>query len=133
MNPALLTRQVPLLYALLVALALGILSLAGCGDRPGTVEGTVRDEESQEAVDQAKVVVFALETLDSSDSLNIYGKRSALQEQVTDESGEFSFSLEPGNYVIKVWVEDLEVGNRMIQVKPGRRTAADFMIKVPLP
>jgi hypothetical protein len=84
-------------------------------------------------VSQAQVVVFALETIDGAGSLDIFGKGTLLQKQFTDENGKFSFSLEPGSYVIQVWVEGLEVGDRMVQVKPGRMTAVDFTVEIPPP
>jgi hypothetical protein len=120
-----------LLQGLLIVLALGILSLAGCGKQAGTAEGTVRDSASQEAVSQAQVVVFGLESLEGAGDLDVYSKGALLQKQFTDENGAFSFSLEPGRYVIQVWVEGLEVGDRMVQVKPGQATPVDFSIEIP--
>ena len=122
-------KRSPVLQALLIVLALGISSLAGCGNRPGTAEGTVRDAASQEAVGQAQVIVFALESLKGSGSMDVYSKGALLEKQFTDENGNFSFSLEPGSYVIQVWVEGLEAGDRMVQVKPGRVTTVDFSVE----
>ena len=122
-------RRSPVLRALFIALALGLLSLAGCGNRPGTAEGTVRDAASQEAVGQAQVIVFALESLKGAGNLDVYSKGAVLEKQFTDENGNFSFSLEPGSYVIQVWVEGLEAGDRMVQIKPGRVTTVDFSVE----
>jgi len=131
MNPKTVMRRFLLLQGLLIVLALGILSLAGCGNQAGTAGGTVRDATSQEAVGQAQVVVFGLESLKGAGNLDVYSRGAILQKQFTDESGSFSFSLEPGNYVIQVWVDGVEVGDRMVQIKPGRATTVDFSIEIP--
>ena len=121
------------IFGLLIVMAIATLSSASCGSRPGTVEGMVTEAESGEAVQQAQVSVFALERFEDVSNLEVYEKGNLLTEQLTDENGKFSLSVEPGSYVIQVWTKDLEAADRMVQVKSGRVTTVDFSLGIPSP
>jgi hypothetical protein len=80
-----------------------------------------------------RVVVYRLTGADDSGQVTVYQKGTALQEQVTDEKGDYLFSLEPGAYVVEVWVNDQKVGNRLVKVEPGRSATTDFQVESPSP
>ena len=126
-------RRFLLIYGLVGILICGGLGLAGCGDQPGTIEGTVTDAASQEVVGQAQVVVFALERTKDFGDLDVYSKGIVLREDLTDGNGHYAYTLAPGTYVIQVWAEGLEVADRMVEVKSGRTVTLDFSVEIPSP
>lgn len=120
-------------FALALALMFGVLGLAGCGDKLGAVEGTVTDAATGELVPNARVVVYGLEKVEGMGNLDTFTKGLILQKQFVDEDGGYSLSLEKGTYVFQVWIEGMEVTDRMVEVKSGRTTTADFEVQVPSP
>jgi hypothetical protein len=112
---------------------LAVLALAGCGDQPGTIRGTViRSQDGKPAV-QAEVVVFVLNKLEGPSKLDVFTKGDMIQTMSTGEDGAFSFSLEPGDYVVEVWLEGVEAASSRLQVRAGQTTAADFHVDNPSP
>lgn len=120
-------------YEFLIVLVIGVLGLLGCSSEPGIVKGVVSQASSGEPIAQAQIVVFPLEKAEEVRAVDAYTKGNASLKQATDENGAFSISLEEGSYVIEVWVESLEVGNRMVKVKGGRTINVDFPVDVPSP
>lgn len=120
-------------YKLFIVLAIGTLVLLGCDNQPGTVEGTVIHAQSGEPVVEAEIVVFELEAAEKVPQLDAYTKSDIYLKQTTDKNGAYSVSLEKGSYIIEVWVQDHEVGNRMVRVKSNRVTTIDFSVTVPTP
>jgi hypothetical protein len=121
------------IFALCILLALGAWSLVSCGDRLGTVEGVVSNAADGSLLIGAQVVVYSLEKAEGVGQLDAYTKRDIIQKQLTGEDGTYTFSLEAGTYVMQVWLEGLEVADRMVEVKSGRTTTADFEVAPPSP
>jgi hypothetical protein len=115
-------------YGLLIVLMIGALCLAGCGSGPGTVEGTVIDASDGTPIADAEVIVLDLKRYEAVGDMNVFQKGTAIQKVLTDENGAYSVSLDPNSYVIQVWLEDVEVADRMVEVKPGRATTIDFSV-----
>jgi hypothetical protein len=122
-------RRLILLGMFLVVL--GVLCLAGCGNQPGVLEGTVTEAQTGQPVAQAQVLVYALEGVDEITHLDTYQKGEAIEQQTTVEDGAFSISLDPGRYVLSIRVGGLEVENRLVEIKSGRRTLADLGVTLP--
>lgn len=112
-------------------MALSALGLAGCGNQPGVLEGTVTDAQTGQPMAQAQILVYALEGVDEITHLDTYQKGEAIEKQTTAEDGAFSLSLAPGRYVVSIRVEGLEVENRLVEIKSGRRTVADLGVTLP--
>jgi len=110
---------------------LSTLGLAGCGNQPGVLEGTVTDVQSGQPVAQAQALVYALEGVDEITHLDTYQKGEAVEKQTTAEDGAFSISLAPGRYVLSIRVEGLEVENRLVEIKSGRKTLTDLGVMLP--
>ena len=125
-----MSKNIPFL-SLLMAVLWGVFCLASCGGRPGTVKGTVVDSQSGQPVVDAQVVVYELMEAKDVTNLSVFQKGVILQKQVTDGDGAFSFSLEPADYVIQVWIDGLEVADRLVKVKSGRETPLDLEVSVP--
>jgi hypothetical protein len=120
-------------YALLLMMAAG-LGLAGCGtQRPGKIGGAVSDAQSGKAAAQAHVVVYGLSNPEGTVQIEVYQKGGVLQEALVDEKGEYSLSLNPGAYIVEVWVNGQKVGNRMVKVRSGRAAVVDFKVELPSP
>jgi len=126
-------KQISLIYRLAVVLVVVALVLAGCGRKPGTMEGTVTDAQSSEPIAGATVAVFALERFQDVSNMDVYKKGVILHKLSTDESGQYTLSLDADKYVIQIWVDGIEVADRMVEIKPGRSTTADFNVEVPSP
>lgn len=112
-------------------MVLSALGLAGCGNQPGVLEGTVTDAQTGQPMAQAQILVYALEGVDEITHLDTYQKGEAIEKQTTAEDGAFSLSLAPGRYVVSIRVEGLEVENRLVEIKSGRRTVADLGVTLP--
>jgi len=110
---------------------LSALGLASCGNRPGVLEGTVTESQTGQPVAQAQVLVYALKGVNEITNLDVYQKGDAIEEQTTAADGSFSVSLAPGRYIVSIWVEDLEVENRMVEIQSGRRTPVDLGVTLP--
>ena len=67
-------KQISLIYRLAVVLVVVALVLAGCGRKPGTMEGTVTDAQSSEPIAGATVAVFALERFQDVSNMDVYKK-----------------------------------------------------------
>jgi hypothetical protein len=119
------------ILVLLAMAVIGSLGLMACGDQPGVVEGTVTQASGGEPMAQTQVVIYGTKKAEEVTGLDVYQKGPLLQKQLTDENGRFSFSLEPGSYIIQVWIQGLEVADRMVKVKAGRTTTTDFAVAVP--
>jgi hypothetical protein len=118
-------------YRLLFALSILIVSLSACGNAPGEVTGTVRRVGSGELVAEGQVVVFALNTFKNLDGLEVYERGDVIRTQNLDESGTYSFSLSPGNYVIEAWVPQVATVRNQIEIRAGRTTTADLEVVEP--
>jgi hypothetical protein len=110
---------------------LSALALVGCGNQPGVLEGTITEAQTGQPVAQAQVLVYALEGVDEITHLDTYQKGDAIEQQTTAEDGAFSISLAPGRYVVSIRVGGLEVENRLVEIKSGRRTLTDLGVTLP--
>jgi hypothetical protein len=110
---------------------LSALGLASCGNQPGVLEGTITDIQTGQPVAQAQVLVYALENVDEITNLDTYQKGEAVEKQTTAEDGAFSISLVPGKYIVSIRVGGLEVENRLVEIKSGRRTLTDLSVTLP--
>jgi hypothetical protein len=126
--------------ALLAVIVLAVLTLTGCGEQIGTVQGTVtqmldpsrsKDDPSNigPAVAQATVAVYSLKRFTDVKEMEVYDKGPIIQKTLTDATGTFSFSLTKGKYVIEVWVGGLTVASRQVEVKGGQTTDLSFNVK----
>jgi hypothetical protein len=109
----------------LLLLSAGLL--AACGSGPGTLEGLVLGA-SGEAVPRLVVAVYELKAIDEMGQGGLYQKGSLVQEQSTGPLGRFSFVLEPGNYIVEVRQDDVEVGSRMVEVRSNRTVTVEFQL-----
>lgn len=118
---------------LLVVMALAVLTLSGCGEEYGTVQGTVTrpldpskppDDPSNASrgIADAEIIVYALEKYKDVQGLNVFRKGDIVQRATTDAAGAFSFSLFKGEYIIEVAAGRLIADSRQIKVKGGRTT-----------
>lgn len=126
-------KRILSIYGLAAALVVVALVLAGCGRKPGTMEGTVTNAQSGEPIAGATVAVFALDRFKDVSNIDVYKKGIILHKLVTDENGQYTLSLDADSYVVQVWVEGIEVTDRMVEIKPGRSTTLDFSVEVPSP
>ena len=124
---------------LVAVIAIALLTLSGCGEQFGTVQGTVTqmqdpgksaDDPSNvgPAIAKAEVVVYSLKRFTDVKNMEVYKKDKILDKTVTDTAGAFSFSLLKGKYLIELWVEGLTVGSRQVEVKGGRTTNLSFNV-----
>lgn len=121
------------LISFVVVLIVGSLLLASCGDQMGTMQGVVTNASDGTPVAKALVVVYGLKKIEGMGQLDAYEKESILRKEPTDDNGAYSTTLEAGVYVVQVWIEGLEVADRMVEVKPGRTLTADFEVTPPSP
>jgi hypothetical protein len=118
-----ITQKLGFFCCLVPLLLAGACGLVGCSDQPGTLEGIVTWSPDGTPLLGAEVRIFALDRVEGTSSdMPVFAKGRMLQEQRTGEDGTFSFLLEPGDYVVGVWVKDEEVASARVEVK-GRRTA----------
>jgi hypothetical protein len=115
-------RATPLFLLLLLPVL-----LAACGRGPGTVEGRVL-AAGGEAVPRLVAAVYKLRTIDEMGQGGLYQKGSLVQEQSTGPLGRFSFVLEPGNYIVEVRQDDVEVGSRMVEIRSNRTVTVEFQL-----
>jgi hypothetical protein len=120
-------------YTFLFVLVAGLLSLAACGNRPGKVEGRVTDAQNGQALAQMRIVVYGLSESADVTNVNAYVKGGVVQEQATGEDGRYSLSLDPGAYIVQVWANDQQVGDRLVKIQPGRAETVDFQVEMPAP
>ena len=125
-------RRYILVCALLTGLVLGAASLTVCGNKPGTVQGTVTRKQDGKGIAQATIAVWEL-TKAEEVKMDVYQKGILLQKQFTDENGAYSVSLPPATYQFEVWVEGIGRANRLVEVKAGRTITVDFEVDVPPP
>lgn len=111
---------------LAAVLTVGLMSMAGCGNQPGTVQGTVTHAEDGTPVDSAQIDLFGLERVKEVTHMDAFQKGTALQRLVTDKNGTYSVSLEPGMYILEVRVEGFETTSNLVEVKGGRTATVDF-------
>ena len=123
----------------LAAIALTLLTLSGCGEQFGTLQGVVTQMQDPAkpaedpsnigpAIDQATVVIYSLTRQSDVSGIEVYTKGRILQKMLTDAAGAFSFSLSKGKYVVEVWVEGYTMAKRQVEVKGGRTTQASFNV-----
>ena len=124
---------------LLMALTIVMLTLSGCGEQYGTVQGAVtRAQDSSKPLDdptnvgpgiaQAEIIVFALEKFNDIKGIDVFKRGAIVQRTETDATGAFSLSLFKGEYMIEAVVEHVIVGSRQIEVKGGRTIDLSFNI-----
>lgn len=124
---------------LLVVIGLALLTLGGCGDQFGTVQGTVTQMQDPSksaddpsnvgpAIAQAEVVAFSLKRFTDVTDIEVYKKDKIIDKTATDATGAFSFSLSKGKYLIELWVKGLTVDSRQVEVKGGRTTNLSFNV-----
>ena len=118
---------------LLLSLMLLSLALLACGDRPGVVEGTVTQAEDGQALAQAEVVVYELQRAQGDSQLDVFQKGAALQREPLAEDGSYRISLAPGSYIVQVWAGDTPLGDRLVEIRAGRKVQADFEVTSPAP
>lgn len=117
----------------LLSLILLSLALVACGNRPGVVEGTVTQAEGGEALIQAEIVVYELQRAQGDSQMDVFQKGAALQRGPIPEDGSYRFSLAPGSYIIQVWAGDTPLGDRLVEIKAGRKITVDFEVTPPSP
>jgi hypothetical protein len=126
-----------LMFGLVTVLAVVAVSLGGCGDQNGTVQGTVTQAKDPnkpaddppnvgQGISQAEVNVFALEKIPGTEGLDVYKKGPMVYQAVTDENGAFSFPLVTGKYLIETSVKDLKRVSRQMEVKGRQTTIVNF-------
>ncbi len=126
-------------FILLTTMALAMLTLSGCGEEYGTVQGTVTQaQDSSKLLDdpsnvgagvaEAEIIVFALEKFEDIQGLDVFKRGAIVQRTTTDVAGAFSFSLFKGEYMIEVVIDHHVSDSRQIEVKGGRTTDLSFNI-----
>ena len=123
-------RQAGRLVAIWVLISLALLA---CSGQPGVVEGTVTQAADDEPLAQAEIVVYELQTVRGSNQLDVFQKGPALLREPVTEDGSYNLSLEPGSYIIQVWSGDAPQGDRLVEVKAGRKVQVDFEVTPPAP
>jgi hypothetical protein len=130
-------RESLLAYGLLVVLAIGVLgttvTLLGCSKEPGSIGGTITQDPDGAPVPDAQIVVFELIRLEKIKNVPTFERGVILYRANTDENGEYSITVEPGEYVIEVWAPPRATKGRQIEVKGGRTLVADFRLAAPSP
>jgi hypothetical protein len=117
----------------LAALIVISLILVACGDQPGIVEGTVTQAAADEPLAQAEVIVYELQRVEGDDQLDLYQKGAALHRETIAQDGSYHLSLAPGSYIVQIWAGDAALGDRLVEVKAGRRAQVDFEVTAPSP
>ena len=130
-----------LLCACTVAvMTLALLTLSGCGEQIGTVQGIVTQMQDPNgpaddpanigsAIERATVVAYTLERFSEVTEIEVYNKGPIVKKVFTDAAGAYSFSLSKGKYVIEVWVGGFTVASRQVEVKGGKTTELNFNVK----
>ncbi len=116
-----------------VVLAILLLGLLGCSGEPGKLTGTVTQAEDGKPLAEVEIMVFELEKVKGVSSLDAYKKTNVAYREVTDAQGTFSVSLMPARYLVEVRIRGVKVESRLVGVKAGRTTIADFSVVVPSP
>jgi hypothetical protein len=126
---------------LAAVMTLALLTLSGCGEQIGTVQGTVTQMQDPNGsaedpanigppIERATVAVYSLERFSDVKEIEVYNKGPIAQKMLTDAAGAYSFSLSKGKYVIEVWVGGLTVASRQVEVKGGQTTKLNFSVPV---
>jgi hypothetical protein len=118
---------------LLARLFLISLSLLACGTQPGALEGMVTQTGGGQALNQAEVVVYGLQRAQGASQVNVYQKGDAIHSEPIAEDGSYRLDLPPGMYVVEVRLGDTRLVDRLVEVKAGRETKADFEVTFPAP
>lgn len=126
-------KQKVLIQRAWVVLTILALSLVSCGGGPGTLTGTVTRMEDGKPVAGAEIMVFELEKVKGLAPLDTYQKTNPVHREATDAQGTFSVSLAPARYLVEVRIRGEKVASRLVEVKAGRTTAADFGLTLPSP
>jgi hypothetical protein len=124
---------------LAVVIMLALLTLSGCGEQIGTVQGTVtqmRDPNGSAEdpanigppIRRATVAVYSLERFSDVKEIEVYDKGPIVQKMLTDAAGAYSFSLPKDKYIIEVWVDGLTVASRQVKVEGGKTTDLNFNV-----
>jgi hypothetical protein len=120
----------------MVAVALG---LGGCSDEPANVRGVVSQAQDPnkplddpanagQGIAQAEVRFFSLEKVPGGQGMDVYKKSAVVYTVTTDAEGAFSQSVDPGVYVIDVWVNGQKATTRQIEVKGGQNIKLTFNV-----
>ncbi|MCL7451495.1 MAG: hypothetical protein M8467_00415 [Anaerolineae bacterium] len=121
------------LIGLLAALFLISLSLLACGNQAGVIEGTVTQTGDGLSLDQAEILVYGLQRAEGDSQLDVFQKGDVIQREPIAEDGSYRLSLPPGSYIVQVWLGDARLGDRLVEVRAGRETKADFEVTFPNP
>ena len=121
-------KKIAIVCCLFVLTLAALLSLTGCGDRPGTVEGTVTKATDGQPLAHAEVSAFSLSEVEDAGDISIYTRIVAIQSATPDASSAFSFILDPGRYEIEAQAEGFKPSNRLIEVKAGRTVRVDLRL-----
>ena len=124
---------------LVAVMTLALLTLSGCGEQIGTVQGAVTQMQDPNgpaedpanigpAIDQATVAIYSLERFSDVKEIEVYNKGPIIAKMLTDAAGAYSFSLSKGKYVIEVWVGGLTVATRQVEIKGGQTTKLNFNV-----
>jgi hypothetical protein len=109
------------------------LALLACGNQPGVVEGTVIQADGGEPPAQAEVVVYELQKAQGDSQLDVFQKGAALQREPIAEDGSYRLSLDPGSYIVQVWAGNIPLGDRLVEIRAGRKVRVDFQVASPAP
>jgi hypothetical protein len=123
-------RKAVALYCLLILMATG---LTGCAGGPATIAGTVTQASDGQTLERATIAVYEMQRAEGATQLDIFAKGILLHKELTAEDGSFSIVVEPGDYLVEVWVEGYTVASRPVKVRAGRVTALDFRVSLPQP
>jgi len=133
-------RKLLCAYTVATMMALAVLTLSGCGEQIGKVQGTVTQMQDPNgpaddpanigsAIERATVVAYTLERFSEVTEIEVYNKGPIIGKVFTDAAGAYSFSLSKGKYVIEVWVGGFTVASRQVEVKGGKTTELNFNVK----
>lgn len=112
-----------------IALLSGSFLLGGCGNRDGTLEGTVSGVDPNAI--QVQVVVYELARADTVPGMDVFQKGVIVQKVLLDDTARFAFTLPPEEYVLQVWLNGREAVDRLVEVKSGRTTTLDLEVTPP--
>jgi len=120
-------------WAMLVMVLVAALTLGACGGREGLVAGTVTEAATGEPLAGATVAVYVIQRPAGAESLDVFTQGNLIHKVLTAADGAYSVALEPGRYVVEVWVEGYTVDKRLIELRAGRTLPLDFAVTSPAP